>query len=130
MLRHFPSCNVPSLRNPLLWCLLKREEYKEDSSRSVQADWEVLLFDIGAVYPGKLKSEGSESFQGELQMLSEESERTSPHFLLFYSPQSRLCNPGGLLRSIFAGYVPLASQSPYPIIVYFGANYRPLLSHF
>ena len=26
---------------------------------------------------------------------------------------------GGLLGLIFAGYVPLASQSPYPIIVYF-----------
>ena len=26
---------------------------------------------------------------------------------------------------MFAGYVPLASQSPYPIIVYFLANYRP-----
>ena len=26
--------------------------------------------------------------------------------------------------------VPLASQSPYPIIVYFLANYRPHLSHF
>ena len=36
----------------------------------------------------------------------------------------------GLLGSIFAGYVPLASQSPYPIIVYFAANYRPHLSHF
>ena len=23
----YPSCNVPSLRNPLLWCLLKREKY-------------------------------------------------------------------------------------------------------
>ena len=32
---------------------------------------------------------------------------------------------GGLLGSIFAGYVPLASQSPYPIIVYFEANYSP-----
>ena len=31
---------------------------------------------------------------------------------------------------MFAGYVPLASQSPYPIIVYFLANYRPHLSHF
>ena len=32
----------------------------------------------------------------------------------------------------FAGYVPLASQSPYPIIVtvYSVANYRPHLSHF
>ena len=30
--------------------------------------------------------------------------------------------PLGLLRLIFAGYVPLDSQSPYPIIVYFVAN--------
>ena len=30
---------------------------------------------------------------------------------------------------IFAGYVPLASQSPYPIVVYSMANYRPHLSH-
>ena len=37
---------------------------------------------------------------------------------------------GALLGSIFAGYVPLASQSPYPIIVYSVANYRPHLSHF
>ena len=38
--------------------------------------------------------------------------------------------PGGLLGSRFAGYVPLASQNPYPIIVYSVANYRPHLSHF
>ena len=38
--------------------------------------------------------------------------------------------PGGLLRFIFAGYVPLASQNPYPIIVYFVAKYRLHLSHF
>ena len=37
---------------------------------------------------------------------------------------------GGLLGLIFAGYVPLTSQSPYPIIVYFVANCRPHLSHF
>ena len=37
---------------------------------------------------------------------------------------------GGALGSILAGYVPLASQSPYPIIVYSVANYRPHLSHF
>ena len=37
---------------------------------------------------------------------------------------------GGLLGLIFAGYVPLASRSPYPIIVYFMANCRPHLSHF
>ena len=30
----------------------------------------------------------------------------------------------------FAGYVPLASQNPHPIIVYSVANYRPHLSHF
>ena len=37
---------------------------------------------------------------------------------------------GGLLGLIFAGYVPLASQSPYPIIFYCVASYRPHLSHF
>ena len=31
---------------------------------------------------------------------------------------------------MFAGYVRLASQSPYPIIVYFLASYRPHPSHF
>ena len=31
---------------------------------------------------------------------------------------------------IFAGYVPLASQNPDPIIVYSVTNYRPHLSHF
>ena len=36
----------------------------------------------------------------------------------------------GVIGLIFAGYVPLASQSPYPIIVYSVANYRPHLSHF
>ena len=39
-------------------------------------------------------------------------------------------HPEEVLRLIFAGYVPLASQSPYPIIVYSVANYRPHLSHF
>ena len=38
--------------------------------------------------------------------------------------------PGGVLGSIFAGYVPLASPDPYPIIVYSVANYRPHVSHF
>ena len=37
---------------------------------------------------------------------------------------------GGVPGLIFAGYVPLASQSLYSIIVYFVANYRPYLSHF
>ena len=34
---------------------------------------------------------------------------------------------GGVLGLIFAGYVPLASHSPYPIAVYSSANYRPHL---
>ena len=38
--------------------------------------------------------------------------------------------PRGVLGSIFAGYVPLASPDPYPIIVYSVANYRPHVSHF
>ena len=37
---------------------------------------------------------------------------------------------GGLFGSSFAGYVPLASQNPYPIIVCSVASYRPHLSHF
>ena len=36
---------------------------------------------------------------------------------------------GGVLGSIFAGYVSLASQNPYLIKVYSVANYRPHLSH-
>ena len=39
-------------------------------------------------------------------------------------------SPGGLLGSIFAGYVPLASQSPYPIIVYSVAIIDPILVTF
>ena len=31
---------------------------------------------------------------------------------------------------MFAGYVTLASQSTYPIIIYFLANYRPHVSQF
>ena len=39
--------------------------------------------------------------------------------------------PGGeVLGLIFAGSVLLASQRPYPIKVYFLANYKPHLSHF
>ena len=37
---------------------------------------------------------------------------------------------GGVLGLSFAGYVPLASQSPCPIIGYFVASYRSNLSHF
>ena len=37
---------------------------------------------------------------------------------------------GGGTWVIFAGYVLLSSQSPYPIIVYSVANYRPILVTF
>ena len=38
---------------------------------------------------------------------------------------------GGALGLIFAaGHLRLASKSPYPIIVYSVANYRPRLGHF
>ena len=37
---------------------------------------------------------------------------------------------GGVLGLIFCGYVPLASQSPYPIIVYYLATYKTHFSHF
>ena len=37
---------------------------------------------------------------------------------------------GWLLGLIFAGYVPLASHKPYPIIVYSVAKYRLRLIHF
>ena len=37
--------------------------------------------------------------------------------------------PGGFRGVIFAGYVPLASQSPYPIIVFSVANCRLHISH-
>ena len=40
------------------------------------------------------------------------------------------CSLGRYTRVVFAGYVPVASQSPYPIIVYSVANYRPHLSQF
>ena len=49
------------------------------------------------------------------------------------SKEERLRNGkggGGVLGLIFAGYVPLASQNSYPIIVYSVAKYRPLLSQF
>ena len=46
------------------------------------------------------------------------------------STGSIICPGGGVLESNFAGYVPLASQNPYPIIVNSVASYRPHLSHF
>ena len=48
------------------------------------------------------------------------------------SPRGGVGGGGGwaVLGSGFAGYVPLASQNPHPIIVYSIANYRPHFSHF
>ena len=45
-----------------------------------------------------------------------------------WSPLTR--DSGGVLGLMFAGYVSLASQSPYSFIVYSVANYRCHLSHF
>ena len=48
-----------------------------------------------------------------------------PILSLFFQGEWR-----GVLGLMFAGYVPLASQSPYPIVVYFLATYRTHFSHF
>ena len=45
-------------------------------------------------------------------------------------PQKEGGGGGGVLGLIFAGYVPLASQGPYPIIFYSVASYCPHFSHF
>ena len=49
-------------------------------------------------------------------------DKRRPHNL----DQTNLCKPGGwgggVLGLMISGYVTLASQSPYPIIVYFLAN--------
>ena len=50
--------------------------------------------------------------------------------MLYSTPEGRLRGAGGRVVLIFAGYVPLASKSPYPIIVYSMANYRLHLSTF
>ena len=44
-------------------------------------------------------------------------------------PDLSFARGGGVLESNFAGYVPLASQNPYPVIVNSVASYRPHLSH-
>ena len=44
--------------------------------------------------------------------------------------QGKAGGGGGILGSIFAGYVPLICHNHYPFIVYSVANYRPLISHF
>ena len=51
-------------------------------------------------------------------------------FLLTGPYMGRGRGPERLLGEIFTGYVPLASQSPYPIIVYSVTNYRPHLGPF
>ena len=53
-----------------------------------------------------------------------------PHCYLGYIPPPGGGGGGAVLGLIFAEYLPLASQSPYPIIVYSVASYRPYLSHF
>ena len=50
--------------------------------------------------------------------------------LLYALQPGRVGGGGGVLELIFAGYVPLALQSPYPIIFYFLAIHRPHRSYF
>ena len=57
-------------------------------------------------------------------------ERTYSHSNESLFHERRFVFPGVVLGSIFAGYVPLASPDPYPIIVYSVANYRPHVSDF
>ena len=54
----------------------------------------------------------------------------SPLTVVLPTKPRKTAMPGGVLGLVFAWYVPLASQSPYPIIVYSVANCRPHLSHF
>ena len=61
-----------------------------------------------------------------LQYIGETKRRLKDRF----NEHRRTIDPAGVLGLMFAGYVPLASQSPYPILVYSLANYRPHLSHF
>ena len=65
-------------------------------------------------------------------LLTKLRELFSANWELVHHYQIRRARVGGLLGLFFAGYVPLASQSPYPIIVtvHSVANYRPHLSHF
>ena len=55
-----------------------------------------------------------------------------PCFIILTVASSNTPREGGrgLLGLIFTGYVQLASQNPYPIIVSSVANYRSKLSHF
>ena len=51
---------------------------------------------------------------------------TPTGFLFTNASETKMPGPGeggGVLGLIFIGYVPLASQSPYPIVVYSVANY-------
>ena len=41
-----------------------------------------------------------------------------PGMIFYLSTEICERQPGGLRRLIFAGYVPLVSQNPYPVIVY------------
>ena len=63
-------------------------------------------------------------------LCSIQNKRSLPFFGFEYVLSMVFIRGGGVLGSSFAGYVPLASQNPYPILVYSVASYRPHLSHF
>ena len=69
-------------------------------------------------------------FSASHRRLQNKKREFDDSMLFFEIGSTREGGGGGLLRLMFAGYVPLASQSPHPILVYISANYRPHLSHF
>ena len=68
----------------------------------------------------------SEEFRSKQQSLT----RDLCVFTLDSQPSREHYSTRGVLGSSFAGYVPLASQNPHPIIVYSMGNYRPILKSF
>ena len=71
--------------------------------------------EIITIIANDLGSRGNFLFQENRHMLAHDRRRNYPW--------------GGVLGLIFAGYVPLASQHPYPIMVYSVTNYKPHICH-
>ena len=111
-----------------------------DCSQSLSFPWAVPEFvPLAAI----LKYAGRGAKSGESTKLLNTRSAPAPRAVLYSPPVTpdftrRMFEDGvqtneargGVLGSIFAGYVPLASPNPYPIIVYSVANYRPHVSHF
>ena len=92
-------------------------------------DNEQMLLE-GVVYYVDPKSVGTLAFLGgkeriHIPITSTHSslEALRRHFIEYAGLKAESETRGGVLGSIFAGYVPLASPNPYPIIVYSVANF-------